>query len=289
MSDRDPATALNRMPRRIVAPLWFFLGGLGAGAYVFGVLLGVLLHDREGLAHARFGDLAGLVCVGIGAALLTAELTRPLAMWRLLARVKIVSPLSQGVWFLTLFLLCAFLECLSVYGIVHLPGAAIVGWVGVGLAIGLASYTGLLLVGSSRPLWSASVLPGPLFLTLALASGGALHLAAQPLLRSYESTTRVSAAVGVLAIGAMVLTLAWVLVVRARVGRDHPRLQLLLRGRLAPLYWGSRVCGALVPGVLLAPAAFGGACALPVLVGASTLAGGLGLRYTIYNADLEKR
>ncbi len=289
MSAPDPRTALNHLPRRVVAPLWFFLGGLAAGSYVVGLLVGIFLHDPAGLAHARLGDLAGLIGVSIGAGLLTAELTKPLRMWRLLTVFKPVSPLSLGVWLLTGFAVLMALASISAFGVARVPGIRVFDWIAVVFALGLASYTGLLLVGSSRPVGSASTLPGPIFLTLALASGGALHLLARPWIGSWLATFRIGAATGLMALGVVILSLLWADRLRRRLGAGHPRVRLLVRGRLAPMWWGGLAVGGFVPAVLLAPAALGRAVVAPMPAAVCVLVGGLALRYAMYNADLEKR
>lgn len=289
MSAPDPATALNPLPRRVVAPVWFFLGGLAAGGYVVGLLVGIFLHDPAGLAHARLGDVAGFALVTLGALLLTAELTKPMRMWRLLTVMKPASPLSVGVWLLTGFAVVTAVASLAAFSVIRVPGIRIIDWIGVAFALGLGSYTGLLLVGSSRPVGSASILPGPIFLTLALASGGALHLLARPWIGSWVATDRIAGATGVLGLGAVLLSLFWADRLRRRLGAAHPRVRLLVRGRLAPMWWGGIFVGGFVPAVLLAPAAVGRGCLAPIPAAACVLVGGLALRYAMYNADLEKR
>jgi formate-dependent nitrite reductase membrane component NrfD len=280
---------LNHWPRAFVAPLWFWLGGLAGGSYLLGYASGLFLPEETAAPHRTLGAVAGLLAVTAGAAILTAELSRPSRMWRLLVLIKWTSPLSLGVFILTGFAACAAVASLAALGGPVPPVLrATVEAAGALLAAGLAAYTGLLLIGSARPVWNASLLPGPLFLTLGLASGGGLHLSAAPWLDA-GAPAPIAASGALLALGVALFTAAWILRVRRRLGPAHPRLILLSRGRLAPALFGGLLFGALLPLALLGPVLLGGQPLVPALAGGSLLAGGLALRFAAFNVEIEKR
>ncbi len=271
----DPETRLNRWPRVFVAPLWFWLGGMAGGAQVFGVL-----QDRLGAPHpqaARWGSTLAFTLVSAGALLLTLELARPLRLWRLLVTVRPASPLSIGAWTLTLFAGGSFGAALGAWGLLPPSVGAVLAWAAALLAFPLMGYTGLLLVGSARPIGSASVLPGPLFLTLGLLSGAALHALLAPITVPEAAVT---SALRLLGAGACGLLLLWLWRLSRR-RRGEPRLRLLTRGRLAPYLWGGLALGTALPALAPDP------CAAPVA--GLTLLGGFALRFALFNADLEKR
>lgn len=279
---RPDALPLNPMPRRLVAPVWFWLGGLGAGSYLVGLLLDRVSPDPGDAL--RLGALVGAVAVTLGAGLLTAELSKPTRMWRLLVVFKWMSPLSVGAWILTSFSACAVFIAADRLLALNLPGLGILELIAGALAVGLAGYTGLLLIISSRPIWNASILPGPLFVTLALASGAAVHI-----LFGGPVDPRVLTALAWLSAGVAILLGAWLLSVRQAVGNDHPRWHQLVLGRLGHLLWVGLLLGGLLPvALILGPDAREGS-AYSTVAALAALAGGLLLRYALFNSDLEKR
>jgi formate-dependent nitrite reductase membrane component NrfD len=183
--------------------LYFYLGGIAAGAYFLATLV-ALFGSAEDLAISRAGYRLALPLISICGIFLIVDLERPERFWHMMFQSEVVhraidagwpvggwgtmvyainlkwwSPMSLGAWALALFGLCS---TLSVLGTLW-PGGRLErllmhGAVGralqiVGSAVGffVGSYTGVLLTASNQPLWSLSDWIGPLFLTSAASTG----------------------------------------------------------------------------------------------------------------------
>jgi len=188
-------------PGRIVAApdwgwwiiLYFYLGGIAAGAYFMGTLIDLVGHERDRpIAKLAFYIAAPLAAIcGI---LLVVDLTRPERFWHMLIQsntgwpmFKYWSPMSVGAWALLLFGAfsgASFLGTLAEdgrLGLGRFRGAAEKlhgGPIGMlfqiaGTAVGffIASYTGALLTATNQPFWSDSPWIAPLFLASAASTG----------------------------------------------------------------------------------------------------------------------
>jgi formate-dependent nitrite reductase membrane component NrfD len=193
-----------------LAAIYLFLGGLGAGAMAYAALFELSGRRYEG---DRCPEVCPVTLVGAtvpgpvvaaGVLLLVFELGAGLREpWRIpLMYTHTSSVMTWGVWLLTLFIpvafLYGFLELMHVY-----PGAwsavvnrapflqnlpvkrtkRTVAAVGGVLAVGVATYTGVLIsaVGPAIPFWSTPLIPflpiptlPLLFLISALSTGEAL-------------------------------------------------------------------------------------------------------------------
>jgi formate-dependent nitrite reductase membrane component NrfD len=193
-----------------LAAIYLFLGGLGAGAMAYAALFELSGRRYEG---DRCPEVCPITLVGAtvpgpvvaaGVLLLVLELGAGLREpWRIpLMYTHADSVMTWGVWLLTLFIpvafLYGFLELVHVYPrarsavanrapfLQNLPirrTKRIVAAVGGVLALGVATYTGILIsaVGPAVPFWSTPLvpfLPIPtlplLFLISALSTGEAL-------------------------------------------------------------------------------------------------------------------
>jgi polysulfide reductase chain C len=160
---------------------YFFLAGLAGGSYVLATI--VRLWGRPGDAPVvRVGYLVPLPLVVLCAILLTIDLGRPMWFWHMLINTtpgspglnfKYWSPMSVGVWALTIFGIFALLAFAEALGrLRRLP--AIVPIVGSLFGLYVAAYTGVLLSVSNQPLWSDSWALGGLFLASGLSGSAAL-------------------------------------------------------------------------------------------------------------------
>jgi len=281
---------------------WYlFLGGLGAGA-----TLTSLVASRAGSRFASIeragASLAGPVLI-FGTALLVVDLgigrREPLRLVYLFLNAE--SPMTWGVWILTLFIPVALLHALAVTGAfaprlerivapvrrvcVRAKGALMVA-AGV-LATATAVYTGLLLsVPPTFPLLNSRLLP-VLFLVSALSTGlSAAVLAGYVLARrggvelDLHQWSRVH--IGLLVVEVAVL-LAWLGVGSASTA-GNASVQMLVSGDLAPLFWLGVVLVGLVGPVLafvFETAPSGHSCRVALAGEAGVLAGGLALRYLV--------
>jgi formate-dependent nitrite reductase membrane component NrfD len=182
--------------------LYFYFGGIAAGAYFIGTLIDLVGHERD-RPIAKLANYLAAPLVAICGLLLVVDLTRPERFWHMIVQsntwlpmFKYWSPMSVGAWALLLFGVFAtasFVGALSEdgrFGLRRFSGMARylhVGPVGtvfqvIGCLFGffIASYTGALLTASNQPFWSDSPLLGALF----LASAGSTGIAALLLVMS---------------------------------------------------------------------------------------------------------
>lgn len=185
--------------------LYFFLGGIAAGAYFTATLI-TLVGTPADQTLARWGFRVALPLIALCGLFLIVDLNRPERFWHMLVRSEVVraaldagwpfsgrgwglmvqaplvkhwSPMSIGSWALTLFGLCSAASFLGALW----PGSRLEGWLIQGVAgrafqvIGclvgffIASYTGALLTATNQPVWSDSTWIAPLFLTSAASTG----------------------------------------------------------------------------------------------------------------------
>jgi formate-dependent nitrite reductase membrane component NrfD len=185
--------------------LYFFLGGIAAGAYFVGTLVSLIGAPADQVV-ARWGFRIAFPLIVLCAIFLTVDLEKPARFWHMLFRSEVIraaldagwpgsgqgwramldapllkfwSPMSIGSWALTLFGVCSFLSFLGSLwpdsrfeGWLHYGGFARIFQV-IGCVVGffIASYTGALLTATNQPLWSDSPWVAPLFLTSAASTG----------------------------------------------------------------------------------------------------------------------
>jgi formate-dependent nitrite reductase membrane component NrfD len=174
--------------------LYFFFAGISGGAFVIGTMLR-LWGNRVDAAASRLGFLISFPLLLICPILLTLDLGQPIRFWHMLVDVgsgtpafKAYSPMSLGVWGLTLFGLFSFVMFLAAVGEGGylrwrvLAGAGRVMSSPLGMAfmvIGaifgffVAAYTGVLLAVSNQPVWSDTWTLGGLFLASGLSGATA--------------------------------------------------------------------------------------------------------------------
>jgi formate-dependent nitrite reductase membrane component NrfD len=242
--------------------MYFFIGGISAGAYFIGSLAELFggKRDRE---ISRTGYYIAFPLILLTPPLLIADLGRPARFWHLLFHAKsgfpyinLQSPLSVGSWALLLFGAMAFLSFLDnlvsegklqiapfakAYSRIPRKWSAVVGSIA---GFFVAGYTGVLLNVTARPIWAATdPLLGALFIASGASTGAAaIHLVmswrkklADPELPGFERFDRVSKIVElILAVGVIVLA-----------GRYAAPL---MRGTIAVMFWGGTVLlGILIP------------------------------------------
>lgn len=188
--------------------LYFFLGGIAAGAYFAATLIDLAGREPD-CELARLGYLIAFPLVSVCGILLIVDLDRPERFWHMLLRSEVVkealaegswrrlaeapllkywSPMSIGSWALAVFGGCSALSFLGSVRpngrLAQLLRRSILGRlfqvVGCGVGCFVAAYTGALLTATNQPIWSDSTWVAPLFLTSAASTGlAALILAAR--------------------------------------------------------------------------------------------------------------
>lgn len=174
---------------------YFFVGGLAGGSYFLAALID-LLGRPEDRPLAHVGYYVAFPCITLGALLLTLDLTRPLRFWHMLVAsntyrpiFKYWSPISVGSAALLtfgLFTFVSFLDALAKDGVLRRPIVSkvrppervglIVTSLGGIAGFYVASYTGVLLAVTNRPIWSDTPLLGMLFVVSAASTSAALMM-----------------------------------------------------------------------------------------------------------------
>ena len=242
-------------------PVYFWLGGIGAGAHLISTVAQLLgWKDKAFFRATRYTVLVTMILSPI---LLIMDLGRPERFYNMLRIVKLRSPMSTGSWALAIF------GVLS--GLIAAAQAAHDGLLGrdnilvrlvktfipdrllsvvalpVGLYVGL--YSGILLSATSVPLWARNfLLMGPTFLSSGLSTGLSaisliLHLGDWGEKRTLEALRRTERIALLIEGGLLAASLA-------RMGRwGKP----LYSKKLAPLFLGGAILGGiLAPFALLA-------------------------------------
>lgn len=269
--------------------VWYlFLAGTGAGVYL--IALGNKLWRRDDSLQ-NIGYFWGPAFVAVGTVFLLFDLGRPLA-----APLAVLRPLSSmisiGTIILSLFLLLGLIQIVqNLYFKKSTPRC--LDWVGFGLAIGTATYTGLLLgVVKAIPFWNNPLFLPLLFLASALSSGVGfilLILVATKKIRKEQIAAALPAMVKLdigLILCEIVLLSVMLCLAKQAGGAAGSSVDILLQGFLALPFWGLVIgVGLLLPlfietfmrshqeKVLLV-------CALALLVG------GIALRYSIVLAGV---
>lgn len=218
---------------RVLILIAFFAGGFGCGLYVTSWFLDFLP-----------GMLLGLFLVGVvkGGAHV-AYLGRPERFWRALARPR-TSWISRGLIGVALFLICG-----TLYAALNIPS---LGWLAVAAAIFVMLYTGYLMAFSpSIPFWNSALLP-VLFLVYSAESGTALTIPLYATFTGAEIHALEALEMALLLfVGGTIISYLYGAYHSSLSAREAVRL--LVRGKLAPLFFGSVILlGLAVPFALTA-------------------------------------
>jgi formate-dependent nitrite reductase membrane component NrfD len=224
---------------------YFFLGGLSAGAFLL-----ARLAERFGGERYRAVTRAGTAIAALAAVpcapLQIADLGDPKRFHHMLRVFKPSSPMNLGAWTLMAYSGVAFTAALREWlrgsrsdeersGAARVTDGvllAVCDAAGMPLALLLAGYTGVLLSGTSTPVWSQNSWLGALFSAGAVANGtGAVSLA--PRVRESEEATHVLRTVHTVAHVAEALTAAGFLAAAGSLAKP------LTAGEASVPFWGS--------------------------------------------------
>jgi formate-dependent nitrite reductase membrane component NrfD len=174
---------------------YFFVGGITAGVYAIACALDAVgdPRDRDAVHLGYRLAFPGVLLCGI---LLVVDLGQPFRFWHMLFKsehfpaltFKPWSPISLGSWILSAFgafSLVSFLLTTAETGrprwrpllALHawwrrVPNAVRMIWLALGAlaGFGLAGYTGVLMIATTRPVWHNAYLLGGLFLASAFST-----------------------------------------------------------------------------------------------------------------------
>jgi formate-dependent nitrite reductase membrane component NrfD len=166
--------------------VYFFVGGISGASYVLAALAN-WFGGRHGREITRAGRYLAFLGVIPSAVLLIADLKRPARFHHMLRVLKVRSPMSVGVWVLSIF--GGFATVLALIQATHdgwisrtsLPGrmtlmlpTRLTEAAGLLPALMLSGYTGVLLAATATPLWTKRHLQmGPLFVASAFSNASA--------------------------------------------------------------------------------------------------------------------
>jgi protein NrfD len=178
---------------------YFFFGGIAGGSYFLAALID-LFGDESDRPLARLGYFVAFPAVLLCGPLLIIDLNRPERFWHMLFQAERLplpmfkwwSPMSVGAWALLIFGAFTFISFVgalveagsirwgparSLNNVVRRgPASGLFAAVGAVFGFFLASYTGVLLAVTNRPIWADTWLLGLLFLTSAASTSAALLL-----------------------------------------------------------------------------------------------------------------
>jgi len=238
---------------------FMFLIGISAGGLI--VVAGAELADSHRFAHVnRLAVVCSVAAVATAAGTILPDLGRPQRAWKMLAQPHVTSPLVWDMVVLATYLVIGIVDLwiltrtpvpakpLRIMAIVSLPVAIIVHSV-------TAWIFGLLV---ARPFWNTPLL-APLFISSALVSGTALVVCTAFVterVTEYRVGDEVYAGLRRLLVwfvaADMFLLFTEVMTTFVSGGPDHrTQLDILLTGRLSPVFWSEITFGALVPFALL--------------------------------------
>jgi len=267
-------------------PVYFWLGGIGAGAHVVSTIARALGHtDRAFLRTARYTTLITML---LSPVLLIMDLGRPERFYNMLRVIKWRSPMSMGTWALMTFSMLTGFAAASqaaqdgllgranaVARIMSAIPARFISILALPFGFFVGAYTGVLIGATSVPMWARNVvLMGPTFLSSALSTGLSaisfvLHLGGWGERRTLEALRRAERI-------SLIIEATLITASLARMGRwGRP----LYSKELAPLFFGGTVLG----GILAPFALLSGRESRPRGLLASMLAllGGLALRFAM--------
>lgn len=248
--------------------MYFFIGGVSAGAYFIGTLAELFGGERH-REISRTGFYIAFPLILLTPPLLIADLGRPGRFWHLLFYAKsgfpyinLQSPLSVGSWALLLFGAMALLSFLDnlvsegklpntlfarAYSRIPRKGYAIVGSIA---GFFVAGYTGVILNVTARPFWVAT---DPLVGALFIASGASTGAAAIYLVMAWRKRLADPGLPGFdlfdrLALFDRLIKLLELFLVVGMVVLAGKYAAPLMKGFTAVMFWGGAVLlGTLLP------------------------------------------
>jgi len=270
-------------------PIYFWIGGIGAGVHLFSTMAQILGHQDEALTRAsRYTVLLTMVLSPI---LLIWDLGRPERFYNMLRILKLRSPMSTQSWSVFAFgnlggLIAArqaaedglLGENNLLVKLARLIPARFLSLVALLVGVNVGSNTGNLISATSVPIWARNWLfMGPTFLTSGLSTALSwlslvLHLTRSGEEKTMRALHRAEKATVVIEAGLMAASLL-------RMSRwSKP----LFSREVAPLFVG----GTLIGGILAPMALLFGreTRSRSILASVLALAGGLAFRFAIIQA-----
>ncbi len=229
--------------------VYFFLGGLGAGAFLLSVTANYWKQEFKPIA--RVASVIAPVAIAIGLFFLLIDLGKPFRFWRLFLSFNPTSALSWGVWFLNIFFV------LSVaYAWFLAKGQAskakFAAYAALPFAVLVGTYTGVLLSQvPGRVLWHSALIT-VLFLNGGLISGMAVTMLFSLGRQSKELLSKLGKVAGLFVLLELGLIVIEVIVLFNGEMKGVEVAKDLLGGTFSFLFLGVEiVLGAVIPLLIL--------------------------------------
>jgi molybdopterin-containing oxidoreductase family membrane subunit len=224
--------------------VYFFLGGLSAGAYMFSV---TATYWKKEFKHlAKRSAVLSLIALATGLLILLYDLGQPFRAWRLVASFYPRSMIFWGVWSLNIFGLMNLIYTGLLFGGKE-AAAKKFAYLGLPFAILTATYTAMLLTQApDRILWHTAVLPA-LFLNGAIISGLAVVMLFSVSKENAEVLTKLGRFVAWLVILELGLILAELIILLNGGTESVAAAKSLFSGQIGFLFLGCEI----VLGVLI--------------------------------------
>ncbi len=229
--------------------VYFFLGGLGAGAFLLSVTANYWKQEFKPIA--KVASVVAPVAIAIGLFFLWIDLGKPFRAWRLFLSFNPTSAVSWGVWFLNIFFVLS-----AVYAWFLAKGQAskakLAAYAGLPFAVLVGTYTGVLLTQSpGRVLWHSALIP-VLFLNGGLVSGMAATMLLSVGRQSKEMLSKLGKVAGWLVLLELGLVVIEVIVLFNGGIEGVEVAKALLAGAFSFLFLGVEiVLGAVIPLLIL--------------------------------------
>jgi formate-dependent nitrite reductase membrane component NrfD len=264
--------------------VYFFLGGLAAGSFLFSVWAAYVNEKLKPLA--KTAAIVTPVALAIGLSLLLLDLGQPFKFWRIMVTFQATSAASWGVWAVNVLFVVSI-----VYAFLWYQGkgetAKKLGYVGVPFALFVGLYTGVLLNQlSGNALWDSALLPW-IFLLGGVLSAMALTvlLATITGIESTEPFYGLKRVFCFLVILELLLVTSEMLALINGGAEAVSMANLLLTGKYALWFIGLQiVVGSLLPLALIASAGKAVSKGLQVLTSVLLLIGILAVRFIVVTA-----
>lgn len=290
-------SGFHTVPFNWMVAVYLFLGGLGAGAFIAGVVA-VYINREKYNSISRVGAYVAPLPVILGTVLLIFDLDRPFRALSLFWNVHSLSAMSWGAWILMLFSVVAV-----VYALIHMaesgklsaaepliPLKGIMELTGLVLAFATVVYTGLLLslASGSRGMFSQMI---PVLFTVSAISTGVaavmLFMSMSPD-RDDHGINRLGWADSILIAIEISLVAVWLLAMINGSPANKESIQLLTSGPFSGMFWvGFVLVGLIVPLIMEvahikgSKGSSGHGIGTAFLASVLVLVGGMVLRYVV--------
>lgn len=228
---------------------YFFLGGLGAGAFLLSVF--AAHWKQEFKPVAKLASVIAPAAIAVGLLFLLVDLGQPTRAWRLFTTFKVTSAVCWGVWFLNIFFVLSVVHSWLLFK-EKLAKAKSVARITVPFALLVGVYTGVLLTHApGRVMWHSALTP-VFFVTGGLISGMAVVILLSVGSQSSEMLSKLGKIVAWLVLLELGFVAIELITLSSGSAHDAGAVKALLAGTFSLPFLGIQiVLGSLIPLVIL--------------------------------------